>query len=167
MMPSIQYISGNENLLDLIAPLWEKLNEHHIAISTYFSNAFSKFSFQRRKTGLLRKTQDKDIRIDIAKDNDTDQIIGYCLNTIIQNDFGKKVGEIESIYIEPDYRNTGIGAELVKKALDWMDNEGVHNKILGVAVGNERVFSFYQRLGFFPKSTKLEQILNENCIIEN
>ncbi len=150
-------MEGNEELLDRVAPLWEKLNEHHTDSSTYFSEQFSTFTFEHRKVVLLQKSRGKSLRVDLAKDLDKDQFVGYCLSTIVCNIRGKG-GEIESIYIEPDYRNSSIGENLMQKALDWMDSENVDSKILIVAVGNERAFDFYMKFGFHPKSIKLEQL---------
>ncbi|MDP8228372.1 MAG: GNAT family N-acetyltransferase [Candidatus Electryoneaceae bacterium] len=156
-MNHIQYIEGNEDQLDLIGPLWEKLNEHHKAVSAHFSESFPHFNFRWRKTGLLEKVQGDDIRVDLAKDAENDRYIGYCLSTIVQNKYGVR-GEIESLYVEPDYRNSGVGGILMKKALEWMDDRGVERKILGVAVGNEDTYDFYKGFGFFPRTTILQQI---------
>ena len=68
------------------------------------------------------------------------------------------LGEIESIYIEPDYRGSGIGDNLMKRALRWMDEYPVDKKVLTVGAGNEEVFAFYSRHNFYPRTTILEQI---------
>lgn len=43
-------------------------------------------------------------------------------------------------------------------AITWMDEMGAHTKTVSVAVGNEKAFSFYERFGFYPRKTLLEQI---------
>ncbi len=45
----------------------------------------------------------------------------------------------------------------MKKSLKWMENYGVKDKRIGVGEGNEDVFSFYKRYGFYPKATILAQ----------
>jgi ribosomal protein S18 acetylase RimI-like enzyme len=67
------------------------------------------------------------------------------------------VGEIESIFVAAEFRGQGIANELMRRALDWLDAQGVHTKIIAVAVGNERAYAFYERFGFFPRLVMLKQ----------
>ena len=57
-MTDIHYISGGAELLDDIQPLWEKLNQHHEAISPHFSYEFQDYGFSKRKARLLQKYAD-------------------------------------------------------------------------------------------------------------
>ena len=72
-----------------------------------------------------------------------------------------KQGQLESIYIEPEYRKAGIGDELMKRALSWMNEMKAETKTLIVGVGNEEVLSFYSRYGFYPKHITVEQVKTE------
>jgi diamine N-acetyltransferase len=38
-----------------------------------------------------------------------------------------------------------------------MDEHGAERKIIGVAVGNEEAFGFYEKFGFYPRVTILRQ----------
>lgn len=153
-MQDIVFIDGDHNLLDNIGPLWEKLNEYHKNNTKHFSQRYSDFTFEKRKAGLLEKVKSGSVmRIDLAKDVNKGVIIGYCINTVSP----EKVGEIESIYIDKDYRGKGIGDNLIRKALQWMDSLGINKKIVGVAAGNEQAFSFYERYEFYPCLIILEQ----------
>ncbi|WP_069649108.1 GNAT family N-acetyltransferase [Caloranaerobacter ferrireducens] len=156
-MKKIEYISGNEDLLDSIGFLWEKLNKHHKNNSKHFSKKFSKFSFEVRKKGLIDKAKKGLMKIEIARDIEKNKNIGYCISTI--ND--RNIGEIESLYIEPDYRKQGIGNKFMKNALDWMKLNKVKSICIGVSVGNEEVLSFYEKYGFLPRTIILEQINKE------
>ena len=115
-------------------------------------------TFDLRKKGLLEKSKEGAIRIDLASDADTGELVGYCISTISRD----RQGEIESIYIEPDYRESGIGDNLMKRTLRWMDECSVTKKVLGVGVGNEDVIAFYSRYSFYPRTTVLEQIETED-----
>ncbi|SHH60132.1 Acetyltransferase (GNAT) family protein [Caloranaerobacter azorensis DSM 13643] len=97
------------------------------------------------------------MKVEIARDVEKNVNIGYCISTI--ND--RNIGEIESLYIEPDYRKLGIGNEFMRNALDWMDLNNVKSICIGVSVGNEEVLSFYKKYGFFPKTIILEQVNNK------
>lgn len=71
----------------------------------------------------------------------------------------KKIGEIDSIFIETDFRSMGIGDAFMRRALNWMETQAVKSKMLTVAEGNEKVFAFYKRYGFYPRVMTLMQIL--------
>lgn len=149
----IEYLEKNQNDLDIIRPLWEKLNAHHLTVSRYFKERRAAFTFDMRKKGLMEKSFEGALRIDLARDVVTKEYIGYCVTTVNK----EKEGEIESIYVEKDYRLSGIGDGLMSRALAWLENVTVKQTVVGVAEGNEGVFAFYQRHNFYPKVTVLMQ----------
>lgn len=150
----IEYLEKNGSELDMIKPLWEKLLEYHRDRSQYFSEYYASINFELRKQTLLEKSRDGAIRVDLAIDKERNQLIGYCVSTLS----GEKQGEIESIYVEPEYRGSGVGDNLMRKALAWMDINQARKKILSVAQGNESVMGFYRRYKFYPRITILEQV---------
>lgn len=152
-MTEVEYTESGQENLDLIAPLWKKLNDEHIARSEHFSDQFAARTFDKRKKDLLSKSESGSLHIGIAHDSTTGDLIGYCVSTIL-----KDQGEIDTIYIEPDYRGLGTGDNLMKRALAWMDSNLVTKKVLVVAAGNEGVYTFYSRYGFYPTHTMLEQV---------
>lgn len=107
-----------------------------------------------RNKELVKKFEKGKIRVDLARDGDTQELVGYCISTISV----EKEGEIQSIYIEPEYRKCGIGNEMMKKALHWMEENSINKKILGVGAGNEEVITFYKRYSFYPRTIILEQV---------
>jgi ribosomal protein S18 acetylase RimI-like enzyme len=151
MNRDIQYIETDQRGLDSIGFLWEKLKEHHRARSPYHAMSMARMIFEGRKKDLLEKTQNGLMRIDIAKDIKTGKFVGYCISSLS----GKKAGEIESIFVESAYRKHGIGDTFMKKALRWMDSHSVKKRVIAVAAGNEEVFPFYARYGFYPRATLL------------
>jgi ribosomal protein S18 acetylase RimI-like enzyme len=154
-MAKIEYTETDKQGLDSIGPLWQKLIEYHKARSPQrFSGHYAVMTFDLRKKQLLEKSSKGSMRIDLARDTETGELVGYCVNTIS----GDRHGEIESIYVESDYRKSGIGENLMKRALKWMDDLSVTRKIVVVGVGNEEVFSFYSRYNFYPRATILEQV---------
>jgi ribosomal protein S18 acetylase RimI-like enzyme len=153
-MVKIEYTETDRQGLDLIVPLWQKLNEHHRLRSPYFPGHYSRMTWEIRKKELIDKSRNGSMRIDLARDGNTEALIGYCVSTISE----KRQGEIDSIYIEEGYRRCGIGDNLMKKALKWMDEHSVKGKMLEVASGNEEVFAFYNRYDFYPRSTIMRQV---------
>jgi GNAT superfamily N-acetyltransferase len=150
----VKYIYGDQALLDQIKVLWEALNEHHRQHSPNFKEHYCEMTFEKRKVDLLKKAADGKMRVDVAVDEATGQSVGYCVSSLNS----EKTGEIESIFVNAVYRETGIGGSLIKKALSWMDKEGAAAKIVEVVAGNEQAFGFSARYGFLPRKTVLKQV---------
>lgn len=153
-LTTIIYRSGDESLLDEIQELWEALNQHHRDAAVNFKTHYDKFTFEMRKIKLLQKAKNGQMRIEIAIDQETARNVGYCISQIeCSGD-----AEMESLYVLENYRGLGLGEKLLSNALAWMDEMGAHTKTVTVAVGNEKAFSFYERFGFYPRKTVLEQL---------
>ncbi len=150
----IIYLEVNRQEIDIIKPLWEKLRDHHRKLSPNFSERYIELTFENRRDDLLKKSINGSLKIDIVKDRDTKWLIGYCVSSISE----ELEGEVDSIYVEKNYRSLGIGKELVERALKWMDANKVKTKKIGIAVGNEDLLSFYGRYNFLPKHIILEHV---------
>lgn len=151
---NISYIELDNGQIDVIKPLWDKLREHHKELSPYFQERYTEFTFQERKEELLNKSENGILRIDVAKDNDADEVIGYCISSISN----ELTGEIDSIFLEEEYRSSGIGNKLIERTLKWMDEKEVKTKKIMIAAGNEDTLAFYAHHNFFPKHIILEQV---------
>jgi ribosomal protein S18 acetylase RimI-like enzyme len=147
----IFYISGGQELLDDIEPLWEGLNTHHEAVSPHFKGDFRYYTFEQRVEKLLKKIQNGKLRIDLAKAGE--HTVGYVVSSVSEDG----VGEIESIFIKHGYRERAIGDHLMRRTLAWLDDCDAHTKLIEVATGNEGSYKFYARFGFFPRVTTLQQ----------
>jgi len=139
--------------LDLIQPLWEKLNQLHVDLSPDFKNRYIEMKWEKRKTRLFEKSDE--LMINTVRD-DQDCIIGYCISSINKEDH--KTGEIDSVYIEESHRNTGLGKQLINHAIDWLLKKGTTEQKLTVGVGNEKVLDFYKQFNFFPLHLVLQRI---------
>ena len=146
-MAGVLYLELGRESIDLIRPLWEGLNQHHLALSPNFRGHYEQMTFDVRKRDLLKKEQ---LRIILAGDGS--RPVGYCVCTIS----GDGDGEIDSIYVEDGYRRSGIGEELMRRALAWLDAGGAKRKIVAVAAGNEAAIPFYESFGFVPRMTVLQ-----------
>ncbi len=149
----IEYITGSVSLLDRVEKLWKELNDHHVSVSTHFSQAFSNFAFDARKASLTGNSKESDLLVEIAADTQLNTDIGYCISSVIR----ENKGEIESIYVKPGYRGCDIGHTLMTRAITWLDSKNVTEQEVAVAYGNEQVFEFYARFGFLPRVTVLKK----------
>ena len=87
-------------------------------------------------------------------DDEVQICAGYCISSVDKNN----TGEIDSIFVLHSCRGLGIGEQLMQKGLQWMDEIGAEKIVVNVAAGNEQAFGFYERYGFYPRRTMLEQI---------
>ncbi len=150
----IKYTVTDQTGLDQIKTLWEGLNSCMGERSTYFKQHFAAMTWAKRKADLLEKAAKGLMRIDLAVDKATGQSVGYLVSSVNT----KKIGEIESIFVCKAYRDMGVGDQLMKNALAWMDQNGSVEKIVEASVGNEQVFGFYGRYGFLPRLIQLKQV---------
>ena len=161
-MEAIGYESGGKELLPRVKPLWEKLNWHHLLTSIYFKHHYSVFTFDGRQKRFLNESI-RLLYVDLAHDQKHRQDVGYCITSVSRED----VGEIESIYVDAEYRKLGLGDQLMKRAMVWLDDQGVTARTLSVSVGNDDVLPFYQRYGFYPRKIVLEYIPPEKKMNES
>ena len=147
----IKYEVGDIELINNVEVLWNQLNKLHLEKSINFKHKFEKNTFQDRKETLIK--EGKDLMIVLAKNEITSEYIGYSIASISKD----SIGEIDSIFMDSKYRGLQIGDKLMTKPLEWMKNKGIRKIIIGVAAGNEDVFRFYSKFGFYPKVTVLEQ----------
>jgi len=150
-MKNIEYVEGSLEFLEYVKPLWRKLNNHHKTNSKYFKKRFDHIIFEKRNEKFQNS---QNIKIDLVKDTSSNTYIGYCISTINKD----LVGEIDSLYVEKEYREHGIGATLMKRALDWLKKNMVKTNVIGVAEGNENVLDFYKHYNFYPKMIILEEV---------
>jgi diamine N-acetyltransferase len=150
----IKFTVSDQTGLDQIKTLWEGLNRLMGERSTYFKQHFEAMTWAKRKVDLLEKVAKGLMRIELAVDEATGQSVGYLVSSVNS----KKIGEIESIFVCEAYRGMGVGDQLMKNALTWMDQNGSLEKIVEASVGNEQVFGFYRRYGFLPRLIQLKQV---------
>lgn len=106
-------------------------------------------TFEKRCEKFL-SMDTKDIYIEVVED-EKQSIIAYCISTM-----EKEVGEIDSLFIEEEYRKNGLGKKLIRNATKWLKSKRCKRILLAVADGHEDVFNFYMKNGFYPRFTYLE-----------
>ena len=139
--------------IDAVRPLWEQLNAHHLLLSRHFGDEMGQRTFEPRKQQLLAKAGTGKLKIDLAGPTTTGSFIAYCISSLCAGGNG----EIDSIFVEEHFRGRGIGAGLVRRALEWLDDLGATSKTVVVAYPNEEAVAFYSRFGFLPCNLSLRQ----------
>lgn len=144
----MEFIMGGIELIDKIEEMWSKLNTHHSSISPFFKGDFNNFRFTERKQALIEKAKSGRIRIALFLSDNKPQ--GYCIASVED-----KEGEIDSIYINNEYRKKGIGSRLMSECMDWLKENGSERIKVAVVYGNEDAHGFYGKFGLFPRVTYL------------
>lgn len=157
-MVNLRFIDAGPEALDVVRLLWEKLNKHHLNQKSDFQEHYANFTFPERKEVLLKKSHGGEMLISLAEDKYSGIRVAYCITTISP----ENEGEIDSIYVEERYRSLGIGKELMKRSLKWMDEKDVRTRKVVVATGNQEAISFYESYGFRSRSITLEQTIKDD-----
>jgi GNAT superfamily N-acetyltransferase len=133
--------------IHVIQALWEKLNEVHLHDSIHFKEHFKTFTFEKRCKDLISKNS-TNIKIDVLYNAKIP--VGYCISTIED-----ETGEIESLFVEEEFRKLGYGYKLVEQGILWLETNRCEKIEVSVTAGHESVFSFYKRFGFQPRMISL------------
>ena len=150
---NINLVEKDINEIQLIKPLWEKLNLIHFNKSVYFKSKYEKFKFEKRMESINRISENGTVKLDVILDNDTMEYVGYCLSLIEDN-----IGEIESIFIEKQYRGYKLGDKLMINALNWFESNSIINVQINVVYANDEVIPFYERYGFYVGNYILKRV---------
>ncbi len=82
---------------------------------------------------------------------DDGTVAGYILCRIKRTPAyfgGVMVGELSDMWIIPEARRLHIGDRLVRTAIEWLREQGVHSIEIQVLNANEISWNLFQRLGF-------------------
>jgi ribosomal protein S18 acetylase RimI-like enzyme len=151
--PAFAYrIAGDEGFV-AVEPLWVKLREYHSHLSWHFAGGMHRSTFEPRKQEILTKAAPGKLRIELVSTASDAADVAYCISTVSAS--GR--GEVDSIFVEESFRGHGIGSELLRRALAWLENAGASSKVVTVAYSNEQALALYQRFGFHPRNILLEQ----------
>lgn len=87
--------------------------------------------------------------------NNDSETIGYIYGTVHINEGtavisqGEKYLEIDEVYVHPDYRDDGIGHELVEQLLDEAERQGIKRSVVYSATKQwQKIVGFYEKHGF-------------------
>ncbi|EMA38989.1 ribosomal protein S18-alanine N-acetyltransferase [Halococcus hamelinensis] len=82
----------------------------------------------------------------------TDEVVGYIVADDVPN-HGRRLGHVKDLAVDPHHRGRGVGATLLARALDVMDERRATAVKLEVRASNESAQSLYRRFGFVHRKT--------------
>ena len=81
---------------------------------------------------------------------DGDVICGFATVGPCRDEDMSSAGELNGIYVHPDWWNRGVGRMMINDARERLVDKGFHEAVLWVLVGNERAERFYDMDGWRP-----------------
>ena len=150
-MNSFQFKEGSSELLDSCENLWELFISNQAENAGEMSVGVEEYLRTLRDKGLLQKTQNGKLHVQLVMVDREKEPIGFCVTSLTQD----RIGEVEALFVIDRYQRNKLGGKLFQNALAWMEKERAIEQRLVVAIGNEKVFDFYAKYGFFPGYTAL------------
>lgn len=78
-----------------------------------------------------------------------DQVVGWCVGgTNRDEDVSENVGELQGIYVHPDFAGKGAGSALMNEMLKILRNDGYQKATLWVLDTNEKTRKWYESKGW-------------------
>ena len=150
-MDSFKFREGSSELLSFCDNLWKLFIENQIQNAGEMSVGIAAYIKDLRDGGLLTKTKDGKLHVQLAYTSNENNSIGFCITSLSEN----HIGEVETLFVLDKYRGNNIGTKLFQRSLQWMEENNAQTQKLAVVAGNEQIFSFYQKFGFLLGCTVL------------
>jgi ribosomal protein S18 acetylase RimI-like enzyme len=80
-----------------------------------------------------------------------DRTVGFISGELRQGSptfLPKTWASVDDVFVEPEYRNRGMGRALLQSVQSWAQERGADGISLQVAAANSRARKFYEELGF-------------------
>jgi ribosomal protein S18 acetylase RimI-like enzyme len=97
-----------------------------------------------------------------------EEVQGFCVFGSPRDETAdESKGELMALNVHPECWGVGVGAQLVKAALEEFGHAGINNVYLWVVKGNDRAISLYKRFGFaWSGATKIDTSHSNSPITE-
>lgn len=161
----IHYEIISENDIYSIKNLCNDLMTYQKSKAYIHPEFFDDMCFETRVIPSIKSS--KENFIIVARDNNV--IVGYAYSTVAKKEIysggfatlhcdaffdfdsvkGDYVGCLSQFFIKEDYRNKGIGGELFKKSMKWLNSfDYIEDIFIFVSNGNDDALRFYLDKGF-------------------
>jgi|TARA_B100001971_G_C17933951_1_gene404152 ribosomal protein S18 acetylase RimI-like enzyme len=147
-------IKDSKQMLDLTKELFrnfEKLDKTDKLIKNYFGS-------KRQYNYLLKSMKNKKNCFFVAEIND--KIVGYISILVFDNWPMYKIrkkGHFDLLFINPKFRNKGIGKKLVNEGYKWFRKKGIKNFTVTAHALDIGANKFWKHLGFKSYNIKYEK----------
>jgi len=138
--------------VDTVVDLWVRLAESQRA---HGSHLFG----DRNRTAVRETVVQRVVAENVRIAREGQQTVGFVMVTIDSGRYEQDEtrGIIENIFVEPGYRNQGIGSELLDAAEELLRQAGADVLALEAMADNESARQFYRAHGYAPHRIELEK----------
>jgi ribosomal protein S18 acetylase RimI-like enzyme len=150
-MDEVRISTARSDESEVLATLWVDLADDQRG---YGSHLLSEKNRQQIRETIVRHIVSNTLFV--ARD---DGIVGFVMFTMETAGYrqDRTRGIIENIYIDPEYRDHGLGTRLLNTAESELVERGADTIALEVLADNEAARRFYRRHGYDPHRVELEK----------
>ena len=129
------------------ARLWMRSAEEHTAHDRVYETAPGAEKTMRRFLADVANSGYSFLFVAAAGD----RTVGFISGELRQGSptfLPRTWASVDDVFVEPEYRNRGMGRALLQSVSDWAQERGADGISLQVAAANARGRKFYEDLGF-------------------
>ncbi|KXA89483.1 hypothetical protein AKJ57_05270 [candidate division MSBL1 archaeon SCGC-AAA259A05] len=153
IMKNISFRKAERSDLNELMRLWEEFLDYNLqSIENSKKRRWMELtedaSEKSRSHFKNQIEQDDNLVLLAEKDN---EIIGYIVASLEERPpiFKKrKLGKLNELFVNQDYRNEGLGKKLVENAKDWLKDKGVNLLKVRILEANKKANKFWKSRGF-------------------
>jgi ribosomal protein S18 acetylase RimI-like enzyme len=151
-------VTGTAHDIPRLRPLWVSVHHQHQAVMPGLAPFVDDDTTWAERASLYRALLAKPDSVLVVAEIDN-RTVGYGLahvmaarDTWLADTWvtGQRVGEIESLAVEPALRGQGLGSRLFNRLIDELHEQGVEDHVIGVLPDNVDAIRLYQRHGYQP-----------------
>lgn len=129
------------------ARLWMRSAEEHTTHDPVYATAPGAEKTMRRFLADLASSGHSFLFVAVVRD----RTVGFISGELRQGSptfLPKTWASVDDVFVEPEYRNRGMGRALLQSVKAWAQERGADGISLQVAAANSRGRKFYEELGF-------------------
>jgi ribosomal protein S18 acetylase RimI-like enzyme len=151
----IEITSGSLADVDVLAPLWMAMVEHHrVVVGGQVPVRSAEEAWHRRRREYVSWLEDGSGLLFLARREGAGDVIGYAMCRLLPSgptfDLGSVRGDVESLAVSPRARGAGVGTALLGAVRAELERRGLSHWSISVAAANTGAAQLYERLGFRP-----------------
>lgn len=103
------------------------------------------------RTEMLDIYEHHETQLVLVAENETEELVGFLeasIRPFVEDCQTDHVGYLEGWFVEPEYRQQGIGKKLVAAAEDWARDKGCTEMASDAEIGNDSSLRAHQSLGY-------------------
>ncbi|HEV2071700.1 MAG TPA: GNAT family N-acetyltransferase [Acidimicrobiales bacterium] len=99
-------------------------------------------------------------------ENTSGRVLGFANVRPSEENLGSGEGELQALYVHPDFWRQGVGSELMRAGLQLLRSEGKVEAVLWVLDTNDRARRFYENRDWRPDEATRPIVIAEQRLVE-